>query len=306
MDNTRAQPKVDVAISVYGKPYQTAITLLSLLKHSGDWIDKIYFIEDKKQPKGASFAFLYALLGSRLVRYTPRFWFWYTPFKNRFLLKWKPYRHSVRYQYAWEKTDKDYLMVIHNDVLFKRDLIGAYLQNLDQDNLGIGKIGQCWNCPAHAEGLCESSKYWDYRPTKHEALALINQRPIGRSNIAAAIVNRHSAWPMPECRLNEYVALINLKKAKPITMPVGKAIPFGVFDMDTGTRWFWEVSNMGYKNQHFDFESYATHDWAGGINSGHAAMLNADIYQKGEALALAKLKEEFGFDTDTLLSKAAS
>lgn len=293
MQTISVRPLVDVAISVYGKPYQTAITLLSLLKYSGKWIDKIYFIEDKNQPKESNFNFLYALLGKQLVRYTPRFWFWYSPFKYRFLLKWKPYRHSIRYQYAWEKTDKDYLLVMHNDVLFKDDLIGAYLQNLDEESLGIGKIGQCWNCPAHAERQCEGAKYWDYRPAKQEVLDLIKRWPIDRAPIAAAIVERHGAWPLPECRLNEYVALINLKKAKPVTLPVGKAIPFGVFDMDTGTRWFWEVSNMGYKNQHFDFEPYATHDWAGGINSGHAAMLNADIYQQREEMALTKLKEEF-------------
>ena len=35
--------RVDVAISAYGKPYQTAVTLASLLRHCERHIDTIYF-----------------------------------------------------------------------------------------------------------------------------------------------------------------------------------------------------------------------------------------------------------------------
>ncbi|TAG24483.1 MAG: hypothetical protein EAZ32_18600 [Cytophagia bacterium] len=287
---------VDVAISVYGKPYQTAVTLLSLLKHSGQWIDKIYFIEERKQPKNTDFSFLYQLLGARIVRYVPRFWFWYNVFKYRFLLKWTTYRHSIRYQYAWEKSDKDYLLILHNDVLFNGDLVGAYLENLDENSLGIGKIGQCWNCPAYKENLCNGSKYWDYRPEKEALIEITKKHPLDRTPMTLNIIERQGAWPLPECRLNEYVALINLKKAKSVTIPHGKTIPFGVFDLDTGTRWFWEVSNMGYRVQNFDFESYAKHDWVRGINNGHEALLNNTIYQAGEAKALEKLNTDFGLN----------
>ena len=38
---------VDVAINVFGKPAQTALTLFSLLAHSGRWIDRIYFVEER-------------------------------------------------------------------------------------------------------------------------------------------------------------------------------------------------------------------------------------------------------------------
>ena len=41
---------VDVAINVYGKPYQTLATLKTLMLHSGKHIDKIYFIQESKQP----------------------------------------------------------------------------------------------------------------------------------------------------------------------------------------------------------------------------------------------------------------
>ena len=121
---------VDVAINVYGKPYQTAITLLSLLKHSGQWIDKIYFIEERKQPANTDLRFLYTLFGDRLIRFRPSFWLWTNPFKRRFLLKFSAFRHAIRYQYAWEKSDKQYLLITHNDVLYTDDLVGAYLQNI--------------------------------------------------------------------------------------------------------------------------------------------------------------------------------
>ena len=42
--------KIDVAINVYGKPWQTLVSLKSLLKVSAKYIDKIYFIEENKQP----------------------------------------------------------------------------------------------------------------------------------------------------------------------------------------------------------------------------------------------------------------
>lgn len=39
-DTTR--PKVDVSITAFGKPFMTAVTISSLLKHAGGHINKIY------------------------------------------------------------------------------------------------------------------------------------------------------------------------------------------------------------------------------------------------------------------------
>lgn len=287
---------VDVAINVYGKPYQTAITLLSLLKHSGQWIDKIYFIEERKQPANTDLRFLYTLFGDRLIRFRPSFWLWTNPFKRRFLLKFSAFRHAIRYQYAWEKSDKQYLLITHNDVLYTDDLVGAYLQNIG-DNIGIGKIGQCWNCPAHTANRCDGNRYWDYRPSKEELADLVRQYPGPRTTHFASEVERLSSWPTPECRLNEYTALINLKKARPVTMPEGPAIPFGAYDgLDVATRWFWDVSNKGYRTANFDFDPYAQHDWIGQMNSGHAALFDDKLYARTEAIAREQLRTEFGID----------
>ena len=73
---------VDVAINVYGKPYQTAVTLLSLLKHSGQHLNKIYFVVEPEQPRKESFEFLLDALGDQVVRYTPQHWLWVEPTKT--------------------------------------------------------------------------------------------------------------------------------------------------------------------------------------------------------------------------------
>ena len=46
-----AQLQVDVAINYYGKPYQTLLTIETLLEHSGQHIDRIYLIRELKQPR---------------------------------------------------------------------------------------------------------------------------------------------------------------------------------------------------------------------------------------------------------------
>jgi len=53
---------VDVAINVNGKPYQTALTIQSLLKYSGNHIGKIFLILEKNQPKGFDKKILLSLL----------------------------------------------------------------------------------------------------------------------------------------------------------------------------------------------------------------------------------------------------
>ena len=145
---------VDVVISVYGKPHITAVTLLSLLKQSGQWIDTIYFTEERAQPAHTDFSWLKKLLTPyNVVYYRPWVNYGYRNLNEsrcRHLLRLPLFRHSLRYQYAWEKTNKSHLFITHNDVLYKADLIGAYLDHIGT-GIGIGKVGQCWNCPAFKE-----------------------------------------------------------------------------------------------------------------------------------------------------------
>lgn len=284
---------VDVAINVYGKPYQTAITLLTLMKHSGQWIDKIYFVEEKKQPEPISFQFILDQLGDKAIYYKPKFWFW-VDHKYAFLNKLGVYRRAIRYQYPWEKSNKKYLLILHNDVYFKDDLVGKYLEGIG-NHTAIGKIGQCWNCPAHMSNLCDANRYTKYKPDYQEVMNLFAQYPESRSFKQRFYIDRKMPWTLLECRMNEYVTLINLEKARPATMPYGKAAPFGwMKKVDIGVEWFNYLNNEGHTFANFDYDPYATHSWVSLTNAGHNAMFDKNLYQYEETVAKKVLEEEFG------------
>ncbi|WP_345026255.1 hypothetical protein [Ravibacter arvi] len=292
MQNLR-KASVDVAISVYGKPYQTAVTLLTLLRHSDFWIDKIYFLEERKQPEPSDFNFIYKVLGERVLRYKPMFWFGYKP-PRRKLLSFAPYRRSVRYQYAWEKTDKKYLLLVHNDVYFKGDLVFEYLKYID-DYAGVGKIGQCWNCPAYAAQLCNGDNYQNFKPTADEIFRLASLHPGARTKIYSQVVDIEQPWPLPECRLNEYVGMINMEHARNVTLPRGKITPFGIHNpVDTGVKWFQQMNQVGYNFYNVDYDPFATHSWVSLKNSGNNSLSDRGLYRHEESIALKCLQEEFG------------
>lgn len=294
----QSSPLVDVAISVYGKPYQTAVTLLSLLRYSGQWIDKIYITEERRQPSGAEFQILRQLLqGCNIIYFKPRFFLWYkdiTKSYKRHLLRFSAFRHAVRYQYAWEKTDKSYLLLTHNDVLYKDDIIGAYLEHIG-DSIGVGKIGQCWNCPAFKAKRCWGEMYDKYQPDHAEVTELYKTYGNVRKTPLNKIIRPGYSWPLPECRLNEFTVLINMAIASRVTMPHGSAYPLGLTDnVDTGTRWFRQISAMGIRATHFEYDPYAHHGWANVATSGHQSLFDKSAYELEEKIAHQLLQAEFG------------
>ena len=290
--NGHVPGRVDVVINTYGKPYNTAATLYSLLKHSGQWIDKVYFITEKKQPDDSDFGFITKGLGSKVVTYTPPLWLWVRPFRHKLLFRLRPFRRSVRYQYGWEQTDKDFLFITHNDVLYSADIIGAMLGQIG-DKIGIGPVGQCWNCSAHFAGVCTPDTYTQYRPSYPELLELMKRYPGSREKDYGNLPYKDRPWPLPECRLNEWTAMVNMKLARQVTMPMGDALPFGAFfDLDIGTRWFSDVHNMGYQVANFDLGGYARHAWAGTVPNGHSALSNKEEYEYAERVAEEYLQTE--------------
>lgn len=298
-----AQPKsVDVAISIYGKPHITAVTLMSLLKHSSQWIDTIYFIEELKQPENTDYSLLKKWLKPyKVVYYRPWLNYGYRNMNEsprRHLLALFPFRHSLRYQYAWEKTTKNYLFITHNDVLYTDDLVGAYLANIG-DGAGIGKVGQCWNCPAYKEGLCDGNRYLAYRPSEPEVVQLYEKHGDPRGGKYQKQLAKQGSWPLPECRLNEYACMINMAKARPVTQPDGPAQPFGFFgNMDTASDWFSDISHQGLTVTNFDFDPYASHSWVNALNNGNNALSDRTIYDAEEEVARKYLQTEFGVIVD--------
>jgi len=246
---TTSAPKVDVALCVYGKPFQTAVTIASLLKESGQHIGRIFIQEEKYQPYGENVKYLrWCFPEADILQFVPRryvemFWLAEEP------LSWdNDLRRSVRYQYAWESTDKDFLFVTHNDCLFSEDIIGKMLEAVADEYSGAGIVGQCWNCPFHSAGLCDGDKHESFNPSYDEAVALI------RSNHSARMkpeqIDREQPMPVPECRLGEFACLINLKKTRDLVMPRGRVVPFGWFTHDTGVKWFREMRLLGHRFLH--------------------------------------------------------
>ncbi len=162
--------RVDVAISVYGKPFQTAVTLASLFENCGSLIDKVYFQEELNQPHGTCPSRVAgAFPDQAFIRYIPkRFLSWHA--NDPAKLSDTDYRQSIRYQYAWETTNKQKLFVTHNDCLYSSDIIAGMLERIEGTQYsGVGLIGQCWNCPASTAGVCSRENYLAYSPTYDEA-----------------------------------------------------------------------------------------------------------------------------------------
>lgn len=161
--------KIDVIISVCGKPLQTHLALLSLEQSCGKHIDKIYFIEENTKTRDidpGSNERILELLKHKIVHFMPKQWNYCFP------IEWDrmddtDYRHSLRYQYGWEMSDKDYVLIIHNDAIFYSGVVGPMLEAIGE-NVAVVHIGQCWYCPASFAGLCSPDSYMDYRPDYEE------------------------------------------------------------------------------------------------------------------------------------------
>jgi hypothetical protein len=89
------EKNVDVAIHVYGKPYQTLVALKTLMHYSGRHIDKIFFIQEKEQPYGADFSFVLDKF-ENIIHFTPRY-FYFISKTDRGRYNDKEYRYSLRW-----------------------------------------------------------------------------------------------------------------------------------------------------------------------------------------------------------------
>ncbi len=296
--------KIDVLINAFIKPYQTTLALLSLERESGRHIDKIYFLEENPSEHGIAaggYDFVLERLKDKIVHMKPDRWNYCFPLEFDKLGD-EEYRHSVRYQYGWEMTDKDYILIIHNDTYFHGDVVGAMLESIG-DDIAIGHIGQCWYCPASFAGKCDSLSFMDYRPSFEELHRMYKTVEALEGSLKRAYhlpvmhqLFQDQPWPLPECRVNEWCALINMKKARKITAPHGRVIPFGAIVnvgkqiLDVGCQWFREVHIRGYTCSHFDIYKYMHHDVP---PTGQPTLLDKERYAAMERDALTRLREEF-------------
>jgi hypothetical protein len=274
--------KVDVVIHVYGKPWQTLCTLKSLMKHSGNHIDKIFFVKEPKQPYDDTIDWVVDYFDNLIV-YEPKHSILMYSVKN---MNDENDRLNSYSQYGFEKSDKKFIFITHNDVLYTDDIIGDMLNKIN-DSIGIGQLGQCWNCPANKANLCSGEKFYDWNPTYDEVISL--GLPYVRTGVHN--VDRTNPKPLPECRLNEWACLINREMSNKETYPNGDTPLFGVFGPDSGVAWFRSLHLKGYKFINY-VEKYVHSYWSD-LSCGYQTSLNNNYYVGAEENAKKYFMENF-------------
>lgn len=297
--------KIDVCVIYYGKPYQTILSVLTLLKFSREYINKVYITVEKKQPFyafGDVYKVIQALAGTiPLKYYYPDSFYNLDTLDVERVKREQDLRWSIPYQYALENSAMRYLFVMHNDMTFQGDMIGKMLPIIQEDTrvAGVGAIGQCWSCPAYTAALCSSAMYAQYVPDQAEAIALHEKHNPPRKAKDIEILQTGRVHPLPECRLNEYACMINLEIYRKTTLPFSENVCFGGnwgFTADLGTGWFYQMVNQGYQFRHFVLEDYAIHSQFNPAGQGIGAYSNKENYFISEANALEYLKQHFATD----------
>lgn len=278
--------RVDVAVNIFAKPFQTALALLSLLKQSSAHVGTIWL---QYEPVGSRHD---SISPYTIARYLleevnwpcrisqPEFWLARAPV-DRARLGDAAYRMGIRYQYAFERSQSRKLLLMHNDIFVFRDALGDMLAVMG-DAFAIGSVGQCWNCPANKAAVmkdvmgsepCSSERYAEFRP---DAATL--RRLYAHTRELGIFVRPYDEgfaddfdkqpWPLPECRVNEWFCLLDLERTRPHCVPFGPALPPGAFsacgscNLDTAVPWFRAMHARGFHARHFNLNQYLQH-WVG-------------------------------------------
>ncbi len=309
---TAPPARADVALNIFGKPYQTALTLLSLLRFSRRHIGTIYL---QFEPYGSAFDRALPYVAAEYLQtlpdappleiYQPRHWLGLDP-PDLSRLADPEYRLSIRYEHAFEHSEAGRLLVLHNDVLILRDMLGYMLEHIG-DAFVMGGVGQCWNCPARhgsllraancGDAACVPSRYAEFRPDFAGLGRLYEQA------VRAGFFVRpwwegwksgyaEEAWPLPECRVNEWGCLVNLEATRDLVIPRGPVTPFGAFEacgsvaLDTAVAWFRDLNRRGLRARHMEMRPFLTH-WVG---NGKMTRIK---YLRAEENARAILERQF-------------
>jgi hypothetical protein len=277
--------KIDVALNIYGKPWQTIVSIKSLLRYSSDYIDKIYFIvEDDIINKDIKWI-INEINYDNIIYYTPKYSLKISPTDINKCITDSDYLYSLRYEYALKNTNKKYVLVIHNDVLFHSDIIIPFINNI-KDGFGIGQIGQCWNCALFADNICNGDILNERNVSYNNILNSINRHPNLRSYSGKPFINESNFKILSECRLNEWCALIDTNKYQKFVIPNGYVRPMGgYFKIDIGDAWFEDMYKLRYKAVNYDIRNNMTHAYFSSNSNGNSSLTDIVKYNKEEELA---------------------
>ncbi|WP_297671886.1 hypothetical protein [uncultured Desulfovibrio sp.] len=301
--------RVDVAVNIFAKPFQTALSLLSLLKRSGRHVGVVWL---QYEPYGSQYdtvspytvaQYLHMWLGDRCRVFQPEHWLDLKA-ADPGRLGDAAYRLGIRYQCAFEHSQSRKLFLMHNDVFVLNDVLGHMLDVMG-DAVAVGQLGQCWNCPAHHAELtrevmgrepCGPETYRDFCPDYGQLrrlYALAHEREIfvrPYDQGFAGIFDLQS-WPLPECRVNEWACLLDLERSRPLCAPEGPVLPPGAYRqcgpicLDIGVEWFRGMHARGMHARHVDLSRYIRH-WVG------TGKVTARRYLMAEDNALNILEKE--------------
>jgi len=227
-------------------------TLKSLMKYCSNHIDKIYYIMEKTQLFGSEMEWV-ADHFDNIIPYTTT---------GEIINHCEDFnvpeqRYNVRYQYGIENSNKKYVFITHNDVVYTGDIIGDMLNNI-ADKAGIGWIGQCWNCPAHTAMVCNREIYESYNPKYDEVVSLIKDVESPRTTIGHLFKDKPA--PLPECRVNEFSCLIDREICMKECKPNGDTPLFGDGSyLDTASGWFHSLYRKGYRFVNYDIYLTSQH-----------------------------------------------
>ena len=170
----------------------------------------------------------------------------------------------------------------------------------------MGGLGQCWNCPAGHEALtqevlgrsaCGPRRYADFQLSYAQLQRLYAQarargvfvRPY---DLGFAGIFDQQAWPLPECRINEWACLLDLEKTRAHCVPFGTILPPGAYRqcgpicLDIGVEWFRGLHKEGMRARHFELKPYLKH-WVG------TGKVTPKRYLLAEENALALLRRQY-------------
>lgn len=286
LDPATPGEKIDVAVNIFAKPWQTSLSVLSLLRHSAAHVGTIWLQyepvgsrHDKVSPYRVA-EYLTNVLHWPIKTSQPDYWLERNVVDPAKVSDPK-YRMGIRYQNAFENSKTRRLFLMHNDVFFFKDLLGDMAREMG-DAFAIGQLGQCWNCPASRTQLtrrvmnspaCAPARYDEFRPT-FEQLQSLYQRARREGIFVRPYEDgleedfKEQPWPLPECRINEWACLIDLEKTRPHTIPFGTALPPGGFRfcgdhrLDLVVAWFRQMHALGMHARHFNIYTHMRH-WVG-------------------------------------------
>lgn len=275
--------KVDVIINVYGKPWQTLCTLKSLIKYNGEHIDKIYFIEEKEQPYNDNVKFILEYFDN-IIHYIPEKYQFLPRIHQTDDLSVKENRYNFRYQYGIENSDKKYVFITHNDVLYTGNIVWDMLNEID-GYAGIGSIGQCWNCPCKSANECNGDKFHVYNPTYEHVIELCEMYKPARGDQFISMISKDKLKPLPECRLNEFSCLINREISVDNCIPIRNINFFGDYSgIDIASAWFKGLIEAGFKFKNYNIDKNSIHSFYSKTN-GYSTQLDNVKYKNSENFA---------------------